>query len=978
VWASYTQGSGASFTEFKQNHGYWFLMGSAGGTLNYSDNSPIQMVQILNAGWALASFNQVIDLSSNEDVFLEENLKSTHELANIKKVWGYGALDGGWKFFVPSDGTGTLESLPKGYAFWFLLQHTVQFSLDSSTPLELIPTGAIDQQAATSAPLVVSTISGTVSDGPIRNARVSVDLNYDGVFSPGEPFDISDENGNFEISYVFENDTEYLLIAEGSDSLGTVDPADNADLGTLNFVMYNTVTTVQSQDVENYPIVKAYSKDMNPATFQDYLQELDHELLGGLDTASTEVSKLLTADSSDTTKLFRENIVNTASDSALKSVFTSKLAKVAQLIESKEEGKESNSTKTELELATDNLLVFSEEATEELTEQLAFANKTTPNKIGDLVVTSQLNQVGATDELKVFVTPYRSIMDITDYAQIRNLGMTALLGADVVIKDGSGKRVTGVVNSSINNTIINSLNFEDIDSLNFQALDESNVSYLTYGSSGWTEVTGALSIGSNQINGILDHLIIAPLILARKSFLQDSKTISVPGYSDLTNPVVIVKGHWVNPEPFGPALPPPLSFTNGSIFKNLEGEGSLHLDLIPLSGTSISVRIPTDFTIDELVIISKDIAGIDAAGKISLNIKIENDTVSSEGGPQFVFIEDDQLKSLLLAGSGLESYAGLDSFIETRIPYEILRLFFEKSPTGTEAISSTQMFLANAQNFLSGNSTFSTQGISSLNWDTPLPDGTQSSFTFTVNESKEECTLTESNQDSGANPVFTRTITWRFFESKVEKKVSSNHSGGRRKGSTNSQTITFDRNDREILSAVFEDSRKEVFISASGYKSVVDGFYKGSAIFDRASDFDVDEILSAKYEQSMTQTLTFNNQILGGVNSVEGFLEMGNTHLKFEGDFQVYLETYGTIVGKVALKGNAFYARGFDYGFYNNNLLGDAVFTAQSMPQNQSTILPVGIEGQWSGALADSCGSDGLISLQVTQSNQIFQAQSAD
>ena len=196
VWASYPQGSGASFTEFKQNHGYWFLMGSAGGTLNYSDNSPIQMVQILNAGWALASFNQVIDLSSNEDVFLEENLKSTHELANIKKVWGYGALDGGWKFFVPSDGTGTLESLPKGYAFWFLLQHTVQFSLDSSTPLELIPTGAIDQQAATSAPLVVSTISGTVSDGPIRNARVSVDLNYDGVFSPGEPFDISDENGN--------------------------------------------------------------------------------------------------------------------------------------------------------------------------------------------------------------------------------------------------------------------------------------------------------------------------------------------------------------------------------------------------------------------------------------------------------------------------------------------------------------------------------------------------------------------------------------------------------------------------------------------------------------------------------------------------------------------------------------------------------------------------------------------------------------
>lgn len=840
------------------------------------------------------------------------------------------------------------------------------------------PSGGVTTPTPTPVPQVVSTISGTVSDGPIRNARVFLDLNYDGVFTIGEPFDITDENGNFEISYVLENDTEYLLIAEGSNTLGTADPADNGDLGNLDFVMYSSVKTVQSEDTKNTPVVKTYGQNMNPSTFQKYLKDLDQELLGGLDTENTKVSDLLNSTTTDTRQLFRQNIVNTPGDSTLKSTFTSKLAEVAELIESKEEEKQSDSTKEELNLESTNSFVFSEASTTQLTKQLAFSDKTTPNKVGDLIVTSTLRQVSTSSSYKVFVTPYRSIMDIPDYAKIRDQGLTVLLGADVVVKDSSGKRVLGVQDSHIVNSILASLNFESLDSLNFQALNEANVSYLSYDGSNWSEITTSLSIDFNQILGLNNHLRIAPLVLARKNFLQAPKEISVAGYTDLANPVIIAHGHWVNPDPLSPLDPIPLRFTNGSVFKNLEETSSVHLDISPLSGSTVSFTIPQDFAIDELVVISRDVAGVDTAGRVSIKLGIENDALSQSGSPSFVLIEDASLKSLLLAGSGLESYTGLDSLIETRIPHEIMRVFFEKSPTVSESISANQMILANAGNYLSGTSSFSSQGISTLDWEKTLDNGTKSTYSFTVDESTKSCTLKETNRDSGSALVYSRDITWLFFGTKVEKTVVLSHSSGDRKGSSNTHTVTFDRNGGNTLIAVFQDRRREILISSGGFKSDLQGFYKGSAIFDRTSDFDVDEILSAKYEQSLTQSATFNDELVGGVQKLSGFLEMDNGALRFKADFQVHLDSYGSIAGKVSLRGNNLYARGFDQAFYNNNLLEDAVFTVAALPQKQSASLPTGIEGQWSGSFSDSCAGDGQMILQISGSSQSWSGQSSD
>ena len=121
AYIAYAQEIGLNIiTEFKQNRGYWFLMGSEGGKLTYSDETSVQGVSFKDRGWALASFNQSNDLASNSDVFLQENIKSDHELGNIAKVWGFS--DKGWQFYSPGNASGDLDILGRGLGFWFLLK----------------------------------------------------------------------------------------------------------------------------------------------------------------------------------------------------------------------------------------------------------------------------------------------------------------------------------------------------------------------------------------------------------------------------------------------------------------------------------------------------------------------------------------------------------------------------------------------------------------------------------------------------------------------------------------------------------------------------------------------------------------------------------------------------------------------------------------------------------------------------------------
>ena len=127
----------------------------------------------------------------------------------------------------------------------------------------------------------VKTVSGIVSDGPIRNARVFIDANSNGKYDKGEPDDITDENGSYSIDYI-NLDQNYLLIAEGSLELNTTDLLDNNE-SNMSFIMYTSFDS------------SSQTYDINPQTFQKYLKDInitDKNLTAFIDSNETNHTKL--------------------------------------------------------------------------------------------------------------------------------------------------------------------------------------------------------------------------------------------------------------------------------------------------------------------------------------------------------------------------------------------------------------------------------------------------------------------------------------------------------------------------------------------------------------------------------------------------------------------------------------------------------------------------------------------------------------
>jgi len=338
----------------------------------------------------------------------------------------------------------------------------------------------------------VSTISGTVRDGPIENARVFLDLNYDGNYTSGEPVVTTNAKGEYNLDYILEDNTEYLLIAEGSSDLNTTDPRDNDDaLGTLEFLMFTTLTG-------------AGAKDMNPLTFQSYLQDLN-TTLSGLSEVDDNITSLMSSDETNETTLFK----STMKGKENKAIYRSKLAEVAKYLKLKNSTGQLQNAYADIALnEKEDKVEFIKDVNEsELTNELAYKNQTTPAVIGTLVVSTQLKEVeveelnissttldvegvtaskndttigssssnvaalarpihipitSADDKIKVligqktdafntkaggditvFITPYDSILKIPKYNKIKDKGYAVIIGADITVKGAKGLKKDG-------------------------------------------------------------------------------------------------------------------------------------------------------------------------------------------------------------------------------------------------------------------------------------------------------------------------------------------------------------------------------------------------------------------------------------------------------------------------------------------------------------------------------------------------------
>lgn len=158
----------------------------------------------------------------------------------------------------------------------------------------------------------ISTVSGVVSDGPIENALVYIDLNLNGQFDATEPHDYTDADGKYSIQVILDNEQEYVVIVEGStDDYGTRDEEDNPG-EDLTFTMFNTFQTSGLATADEN-IGKQYNVNVNPTLFRDKLIELDEEIPSS--TISGSLSTFLNDEETDETLLF-QTYINSVTDSS--------------------------------------------------------------------------------------------------------------------------------------------------------------------------------------------------------------------------------------------------------------------------------------------------------------------------------------------------------------------------------------------------------------------------------------------------------------------------------------------------------------------------------------------------------------------------------------------------------------------------------------------------------------------------------------
>jgi hypothetical protein len=164
----------------------------------------------------------------------------------------------------------------------------------------------------------ISTLFGIVSDGPIKNARVFLDVNNNGVYNEGEPYDITNSKGEYSIPYVLKPGLEYMLIAEGTTALETEDTTTD-NIGLLDFNMFLNVKADGKAD-DTSIVGKTYKKDLTPITFKNYLANLKVENSPSATYINAYIENLATTSLSDGTKIFQDFILTNSTDNSVSTI----------------------------------------------------------------------------------------------------------------------------------------------------------------------------------------------------------------------------------------------------------------------------------------------------------------------------------------------------------------------------------------------------------------------------------------------------------------------------------------------------------------------------------------------------------------------------------------------------------------------------------------------------------------------------------
>lgn len=799
----------------------------------------------------------------------------------------------------------------------------------------------------------VSVITGVVSDGPVKNARVFLDINHNGIYDEGEPFSITNDRGEYRIEYILESGTDYLLIAEGSSALQTEDPIDNpADGSNLTFVMFVKMTSAGNRNSE--PFSAAYGQDLNPWTFKNYLKQLDTSVGGIVDP---DVKAILES-SGTSQEIFKQTIKDK------QAALNTTIQQVAGVFKSSNDQKDLESTMTELSMDRKAMLNFSDKNIADLSGSLAYQNKTIA-KIGDMVISKPLEKAteddviitamntpensqivglavkpGTLSNYDVSVTPFLNILEIPEFAQIKAQNYSVLLGGDITALDFNG-------NKDYNQTL-DTVAVIDLRGGLVIAAEPGVVEgfdYLYFDGSLW--VNGGPFTSPMTIK-------TSPFVVVKQNSLIE-KAVNIEGLSLLQNPVVVVKGYYAGDS----------------------AKTSVVLDAVFVSqpSDSVDMKIPENFIISEVVVVDTELSKLTTENKASVTIAVsdsdEISTVStsvSEGKIKFILHQD--LYLALKDGNQEQDFPGLGVYIDTRTVYRGIDMFLnlDFNSTVKQIINeNVNRYLDpdTAPSFYSGNGDF--EGV-------------------TINTADRVIKVTL-DQVVGGEKIADITLTWSFDRNKVVRSYTRNYTSGDRKGSTYSSVYTYSTATK-LTNVVFQESVNEIYVSTSGYSQRLTASYEGTAIYERDStDSSLKRLVSAKFDQKHSEWNSLSKQ----TNTVNGLVTMEEINategkLTFTGHYSLFLPSYSIVSGAFTATGVT-YAKGYstqDSTYFNNNTLATAqvIFTSHrdyldyTIKTNQSWII-----GMWSGTFTDSCDEDNLsgqMSMSITAIEATWWGQSND
>ena len=762
--------------------------------------------------------------------------------------------------------------------------------------------------ATTGSSSKISVIAGYISDGPIKNARVTLDLNRNGQYDDGEPFGITDQNGWYRIDYILEPGTEYLLVVDGSAALGTSDTTDNAGDGTgLTFTMFMSVTASGNRG-EN-PTTGSYRRDVNPPAFRGYLIQLDRQA-GGIDDPAVQA---IINSNAGSTVLFQTLIKKVGADDSAQQALRAFVLQVAGMIESANRQQDLSSIKSELGVGGGTLLDMTDGKTfQDLVGSLPYRNNTLAT-VGDLVISKPIAapsvadvaltnmNPGVTAPALTFtvkpgslagyntsVTPYGSILEVPEYSQIRAAGNVVLLGADVTARDGAGAKTTAQwLSCAVISSPANSL---------------AGLVYFYFDGASWIDggaVTAAMNIRT------------APFVIVKADGFVE-KTLTITGLSQLKRPTVIVRGYLASDAAKTPV--------------------TLDALLVDPASDTVTVRIPAGSVISEIVVVDNELSQVSTGGTpfviLSVTDALAGTTVATTlATPAANVITDQILYNALKNGSQEQNFAGTGAYIDTKTVYRGVDMFLGLAiETAVKNIVNE-----NIKRYLDQSAPTFFAGV-----------GSYAGVKIDATGKKIEIVITQDDA--------TTTVSWTFAVNRIVRAFTRNVTSGAGKGSVHSSTYTFSNATGALINALLAESVTE-YVNGVG---TVSASYEGAAVFNYDRTTYAGILASARLYQQFSET----NVLTRKTDALNGFLKLANGgNLSFDGYYGFNLASYGYVTGAGNVT-NGTHAKGYDAGtglYFNNNDLtaANALFTATSA-YTVPVATPAWLQGLWSGTFTDS------------------------